>query len=285
MNAPAQKICLITGANAGIGFATAKGMLSKGYHVIVHARNKEKTDSTQQRLYKEFPDGRISTVHADLSSFKQIREMASQLDTQIDHLDVLINNAGMLTPNFATTEDGFEMQFGVNHLAPFLLTHLLLPSLQNAPSARIVNVSSDGHYRVKEEVEDWNASEKYSGFDAYCRSKLCNVLFTRELARRLEGSNITTNSLHPGVVNTGIGQKGGGFIGILWRLMRPFMSSTSNGAATSLYLATSAEVANTSGKYFDKSQEKKSSRLSRDDAFAQSLWEDSLQMTGINSVL
>ncbi|MEM7372935.1 MAG: SDR family oxidoreductase [Bacteroidota bacterium] len=285
MTTASQKICLITGANAGIGFATAKGLLAEGFHVIVHARNKEKTEHTHQRLSGEFPEGLITSVYADLSSFQQIKEMVKQLDGSIDHLDVLINNAGMLANSFRTTEEGFEMQFGVNHLAPFLLTHLLLSRLQQAPSARIINVSSDGHYRIKERVDDWNASDNYSGFDAYCRSKLANVLFTHELSRRLIGTSITTNSLHPGVVNTGIGQKDGGFLGILWRLMRPFMVKPQKGASTSVYLATSVEVSDISGSYFDKSTSKAPSRLSRDEAFAKALWDQSVRMTGINNAL
>jgi NAD(P)-dependent dehydrogenase (short-subunit alcohol dehydrogenase family) len=207
--------------------------------------------------------------------------MAGRIGHAHPRLDVLINNAGMLTSYYQETEEGFELQFGVNHLAPFLLTNLLLPNLEAAPAARVINVSSDGHYRAKSPYPTWTPDNKYEGFVAYCQSKLCNVLFTAELARRTEGTALTTNSLHPGVVSTGIGQKHTGSLGWFWRFMRPFFMNSEKGAATSLYLATSPEVAQVSGQYFDDRKEKKPSSVARDAQLAQELWTRSEEMVGM----
>ncbi len=272
-----NKTTLITGANTGIGFATATALAAKGATVILHARNEEKANDAKQRLLQKQPSATVDIAFADLASQAQILKMVESINNKYPKLDVLINNAGIITKVFQKTEDGFEMQFGVNHMAPFLLTNLLLPQLKAAKSARIVNVSSDAHYRCKGiDLGNINNPEGYGGFDAYCRTKLCNVLFTKSLAKRVANDGIVVNALHPGVVSTSIGEKHMGWTGLFWKIMRPFMRTTEKGAETSVFLATTVEAGKSNGGYFENKKEKKPSRVARDEALAEALWEYSL---------
>ncbi len=276
-----DKTTLITGANTGIGFATAAALAAKGATVILHARNEEKARDAKQRLQEKYPAATIDTAFADLASRAQILKMAELINNKYPKLDVLVNNAGIITKSFQKTEDGFEMQFGVNHMAPFLLTNLLLPRLKAAKSARIVNVSSDAHYRCKEiDFDKLNDPKGYKGFDAYCRSKLCNVLFTKSLAKRVANDGIVVNALHPGVISTNIGEKHMGWMGLFWKIMRPFMRTAEKGAETSVFLAATEEAGKINGGYFENRKEKKPSRAARDEALAEALWAYSLNNLG-----
>jgi NAD(P)-dependent dehydrogenase (short-subunit alcohol dehydrogenase family) len=281
-----NKIVLVTGANTGIGKMTALALAKQGAHTVLLCRNASKAEAARQEIIKKSGHDRIEVLICDLSSQVSIREAASKFRERHDRLDVLVNNAGVFYPNFEKSPDGFEMQIAVNHLAYFLLTHLLLSPLKAAPNARIVNVSSGSHYKGKIDFDSFNAEPEsgYSLFRAYSQSKLANVLFTRELARYLKDTSITTNSLHPGVVRTDIGMKYTSFLmRTVWFVMKPFMLTTKQGAQTSVFLASSAKVANVSGKYFEKMREKRSSELSYDDELAKELWERSLNCCGLKN--
>lgn len=275
------QICLITGANSGIGFQTAKALAQKGLHVILHARSEEKAQDAKDRILKTYPDASIETAIAELNSMTQIRKMAADVQAKHKKIDLLINNAGFYTGQYESSEEGIESQFAVNHLAHFLLTHLLLPELKNAPSARIVHVSSDAHLRGKLYLNRVNESENYKGMRAYGQSKLANVLFSNELARRLSNTHIVSNSLHPGVVRTHIGNKHSALLGLVWKLFKPIMLSEADGAKTSIHLASSPDVQGITGKYFSKCKESKTSSLAHDQNLANELWAHSCEWCGI----
>jgi len=276
-----DKTVLITGANAGIGFATAAALAAKGATVILHARNEEKAEDARQRILQKQPGASVDIAFADLASRIQISNMTDSIEDKYPKLDVLINNAGIITKKFKTTRDGFEMQFGVNHMAPFLLVGLLTPQLKAAKSARIINVSSDAHYRCKDiDFQILNTPIGYNGFQAYCCSKLCNVLFTKSLAKRLAKDGITVNALHPGVVNTSIGEKHMGWMGFFWKMGRPLMRTVEEGAETSVFLASAPEAGEISGGYFENKQEKEPSRVARDEILADMLWSYSVRSLG-----
>lgn len=277
-----DKTILITGANTGIGKATAIALAKKGAKVVIVVRNDKKAAQAANEISKESGSNAISYFAADLSSQQAVRKLALDFKSSHNRLDVLINNAGCFFSDLQWTDEKFEMQFATNHLSPFLLTNLLLDLLKASAPARIVNVSSHSHYRGKIHFGDLNLQDKYNGLVAYEQSKLCNVLFSNELARRLEGTGVTVNSLHPGVVKTEIAQKNAtGIYKLAWSIIKPFMISQEQGAATSVYLASADEVKGVTGKYFAKSKEKYPSRLAQDEALAKKLWEVSAELTGV----
>jgi NAD(P)-dependent dehydrogenase (short-subunit alcohol dehydrogenase family) len=225
---------------------------------------------------------------ADFASLSSIQDFAADFKKNHDRLDVLVNNAGGLNTSRSETQDGFETTFGVNHLGYFLVTNLLLDMLKASTPARVVSVSSRAHVRRKGmNFDDLNSEQGYSGMGVYGDSKLANVLFTYELARRLDGSSVTANCLHPGVVRSGFGQNNGGLISLLFKsaytLMTPLTKSNAQGAATSIYLASSPDVEGVTGKYFADSKETPSSPASHDEEAAKRLWEISEQMTGLTA--
>ena len=277
-----SKIAFITGANAGIGKETAKGLAQKGYTVVMHARNKEKGQTALDEIREATGNPNLDLLIADLSSQKQVRALAAAFLEKYDALHLLINNAGAVFNQYKETGDGIEQCFAVNHLASFLLTHLLLDRIKSSAPARIVNVASASHYSGAIRFSDLGHKNGYNGMKVYGQSKLANVLFTYELARKLEGSGVTVNALHPGVVKTKIGNKDGGvFFSLMWSLMKPFMITPEKGAATSLYVATAPELEGVSGKYFDNSKEKKSSDASHNQEIAKKLWDVSAEMVGL----
>lgn len=278
-----NKICIVTGANAGIGKMTAKGLAEKGATVLLVCRTAEKAEAARKDIVAATGNDRLHTYMCDLSSQAQLRTLAAQLQADHAHIDVLINNAGAFYSKPEYSEDGIEMQFATNHLAYFLLTNLLLEQLKAAKAARIVNVSSNSHYKGVIAFDNLNQDKKtYKGMKAYQQSKLGNVLFTFELARRLQDSKVTANCLHPGVVATNIAQKHSSpFIRTAWGLLKPFMVNTAKGAATSLHVATAPELAGVTGKYFDNCREKKAAKAAFDMAVAQRLWKVSAQLTGL----
>lgn len=269
-----QKIVVLTGGNAGIGKATAKGLAEKGATLILGCRNSAKAQKAVLEIQKATGNKRVLTYPLDLASFESIRGFAAMIRENYPHVDVLLNNAAALTNTFQTTREGFEWQIGVNYIGHFLLTRELLPWLQKGEAPRVINVSSNGHYRGAINFDSFrNPPQDYRLLDAYCQAKLANVLFTHELARRYPA--IESYALHPGFVRTHLGVKSSGWlVSLVWNLLRPFMIPASKGAQTSIYLASSTEVAGPSGTFFDENQQpKRAAKLAYDEALAQKLWE------------
>lgn len=275
------RICVVTGANRGIGRATAEGLTRLGARVILVCRRKEDGEAVSREIAgwsPVVPD----VVTADLSSQSSIRQAAAYLRGRYPRLHVLINNAGVIPRRREVTVEGLEMQLAVNHLAYFLLTNLLLPQLQAGAPSRIINVSSGAHAHASIDFDDLQAERNYQPKAVYSRSKLANILFTYELARRLSGSGVTANTLNPGVVATkmladymGVPIAGGA-------LARTFGAKPEEGAETGIYLASSPEVETVTGKYFERKQQTASSRESYDEATARRLWEVSERLTGLS---
>ena len=266
---------LITGGNTGIGKSTAIALAKKGNTIILACRNAQKAQEAIADIKSASQNEGIYYVSCDLASFESIKKCATAYRQQFGRLDILINNAGLVTDKLQFTKEGFELQIGVNHLGHFLLTNNLIDLLEKAPEPRIINVSSTAHYRGKINFGTFKGElgpEKYKGMVAYGQSKLANILFTKELARRYPA--ICSHSLHPGVVSTEIAKKNDNkkIWGFIWRVASPFMLSTANGAKTSIHLATSPDVLKINGKYFDKQIEKEPSALAKDASLAQELW-------------
>lgn len=277
-----NKICLITGANAGIGFETAKSLCAKGATSILVCRSEEKGVEAVKKIKEEYPEAKADFAVADLSSQAQVRKLADDIRNKYEKLDDLVNNAGSWFSDFQLTEDQVERQWAINHLAPFLLSHLLLPALKQSDDPRIINVSSDSHFHGKIHFDDVNLTNNYHGLRAYAQSKLANVLFTFEFERR-KTFPISINAAQPGLVKTDIGLKNTiSFHGLMWKLRRLTGVSPQKGAATSIYLASSEDVKGISGKYWDKSKPKPASKNANKEEDAAKLWELSKKMCGID---
>jgi NAD(P)-dependent dehydrogenase (short-subunit alcohol dehydrogenase family) len=273
--------CLVTGATSGIGRETARALAALGAEVIVHGRDSAAVGATCRSIVTSSPDARVSGIVADFGSLASVRQMASELTARHASIDVLVNNAAAVPAVRRTTADGYEWQLGVNHLAPFLLTNLLLGALQRSGAGRIVTVSSEAHRRARIDFDDLQSERgKYNAFRAYGASKLANILFTLELSRRLRGTGTTANSLHPGVVMTSIFRDAGVVVGAIIRVLgRWLMLSPAQGAATSVFLASSPDVGGVTGKYFVKCREHAPAPAATDAAAAARLWEISEQLT------
>jgi NAD(P)-dependent dehydrogenase (short-subunit alcohol dehydrogenase family) len=276
-----EKICLITGATSGIGKATAMGLANMGASVVMVGRDRGRGEAAMAEIKDKSANASVDLMLADLSSQEQIRRLADEFKEAYPRLDVLINNAGVIRSKRITTADGMETTFAVNHLAYFLLTNLLLDVLKAGAPSRIVNVSSGDHSNGTIDFDDLQGEKGYKGAKAYSQSKLANVLFTYELARRLEGTGVTANCLHPGVVGTNLGSGVSGVFGFMVRAFTPLMKSPEKGAETSIYLATSQEVEGLSGRYFVKKDEASSSDASHDERLARRLWEVSAELTNL----
>jgi NAD(P)-dependent dehydrogenase (short-subunit alcohol dehydrogenase family) len=278
------KTVLVTGANTGIGLETAAALAQMGADVVITARDPAKGNAALAEIRRRHPDARVEAMELDLSRLDDVRAFAAAFKEHHDRLDVLVNNAGLMLGERSVTQDGNETTFQVNHLGPFLLTHLLLDLIKASAPARIVNVASTAHRGGRLDFSDLQSERSYAGMRVYGTTKLCNILFTRELARRLEGTGVTANSLHPGTVRTGFGQDGDakGFMRIGLALGRPFFLSPAGGAKTSVYLASSPDVEGESGGYYAKSRSSRTSARARDDEAARRLWEVSEQLVGIN---
>ncbi len=275
------KICLVTGATAGIGRVTARELARQGATVIVAGRNAEKSAAVVEQIKQQTGNPNVAYLLADLSSQSEVRALANQFKRQYPRLDVLVNNAGAMFLRRQESADGIEMTFALNHLNYFLLTNLLLDTLiANAP-ARIVNVASRAHVGVAGlNFDDLQNQKGYFGWRAYGQSKLCNVLFTYELARRLEGTSVSANALHPGLVATRFGSNNTG-LSWIWTFVNLFALSAEEGAQTPIYLAASPEVEGVTGRYFYQSKALPSSKASYDAQAARRLWQVSEQMTGL----
>jgi len=276
-----DKVCMITGATSGIGLVTAQALARKGATVIVVARNPERGAATVSRIQRETGNHTVECMIADLSVQAQVRQLATEVQGRFARLDLLINNAGALFGQRQVSAEGIEITFALNHLAYFLLTNLLLDRLQASASARIVNVSSEAHRRARLDFADVQGRHHYRGWRAYAQSKLANILFTYELARRLEGTAVVTNVLHPGFVATNFGRNNRSITAALWRILQLAAISPEQGAETIIYLASSAEVKDVTGKYFVKQKAVRSSEASYDRAAAERLWQVSAELTGL----
>ncbi len=276
------KTILITGATSGIGLEAAIVFAAAGAHTIIVGRNPAKTATVLTQIKQRAESAIVEALVCDFSSQDAIRQLATEFCSRYRRLDVLVNNAGTVYARRRLTADGIEATFAVNHLGYFLLTHLLRDLIVASAPARIVNVASTAHYRGTLDFNDLGFEHGYAIMKAYARSKLANVLFTRELAQRLAGTGVTVNAVHPGVVATHIWDGAPAWTQPLFAFAkRVFMISPAQGAATIVYLATHPDMANVSGRYFEKNRPRAPSKPARNDELAAHLWAESARLTGI----
>ena len=272
------KICLVTGSTSGIGKVTARELANRGATVVLVSRSRAKGEATQAEIKQATGNQHVELLVADLSLLQDVRRLATEFQHTYPHLHLLVNNAGGAYPRRTLTSEGLEATLAVNYLAPFLLTELLLDTLKASAPARIVNVSSAQHSTVSLEFDNLQGEKKYANLRNYGQAKLALLLWTYELARRLEGTGVSVNALHPGVTATNFAD---GMIGpAAWaiKLLKPFLLTAEQGAQTTLYLATSPQVDQVTGKYFVKSHEKRSSSGSYDQTVGSRLWEVTEQL-------
>ena len=272
------RICMVTGGNSGVGKETAVGLASLGGNVVIVCRNKNKGEAAWAEVKAKSGNENIHLMLADLSSLKSVRDLADGFKAKYDKLNVLVNNAGEILSRRHVTVDGLERTFSSNHLGHFLLTNLLLDVIRDSAPARILNITSEAHRGAKIHFDDLQG-EKYSAFRAYGQAKLANVLFTYELAKKLEGTGVTANCLHPGVVRTGFGHDDSGLMSLVIWIASPFFMSAEKAARAVTKLATSHELESLSGKYFSKVKEARSSEESYDEETARHLWRVSEELT------
>ncbi len=276
------KHVVVTGGNSGIGKATASALARAGAEVVITARDEQRGRKALRDIRDESGSDRVELVIFDLGDLASIRSGTERILQLLPSIEVLVNNAGLVLSRRSETVDGFEATFGINHLGPFYLTQLLTDRLVASAPARVVNVSSSAHSSARGglDFDDLQSNRGYQGMQVYGRSKLANILFTTELARRLAGTGVTANALHPGVVATGYARDGdtSGILAFGVQVIRPFVLSPEKGARTSVYLASSPEVAEVSGKYFVKCRERSPSAAARDPEAARRLWEVSEEL-------
>jgi len=274
-----NKTIIVTGANAGIGRITALELAKMGARVVMVCRDKERGAAAQQAIIAQTGNRQVDLLLADLSSQQAIRQLVKTIQQKYNRLDVLVNNAGAMFASRRVSVDGLEMTFALNHMNYFLLTTLLLDMLKASAPSRIVNVSSDAHQGAQLNFADLQNEKRFMGFRVYGQSKLANIYFTYELARRLEGTGVTVNALHPGFVATNFAKNNGWLYRVGMFLMRPFAMNDQQGAATQIYLASSPEVEGITGKYFARKKAVASSNVSYDIAAAQKLWQASEELS------
>ncbi|MFA0964253.1 SDR family oxidoreductase [Roseivirga sp. BDSF3-8] len=277
-----DKICLITGANSGIGFHTALELAQKGAKIIMLCRNKEKAERAREDIQK-VSGQKVALFLADLAVQDEIRQVSDRIKAEFHTVDVLINNAGVIQGDKREfTPDGLEKTFAVNHLAPFMLTGLLLPQLKNSSYGRIITVSSEAHKWLKKlDLNDLQMDKGYSGLQSYALSKLCNILFTRKLAEKLTGTSLTANTLHPGAIASNFGSGAKSFFGVVIKLSKPFMKGPKKGAETSVFLAASEKVEGVNGAYFKDKVAIMPSKNAQSEFNADKLWQESVKLTGV----
>lgn len=263
-----NKVVLITGATDGIGKQTAIDLAAMNATIILHGRSKARLRKTRDEITILTNNSQIEIINSDFNSLEQVKSMAEEIPTKFNKLDVLINNAGVYMTEKKLTEDGYEFTFAVNHLSHFLLTNLLIDLLKEQSSARIINVSSVAHTRARLDFDNLNSENSFDSYNAYAVSKLANVLYTYELARRLQGTSVTANALHPGVISTKL----------LWAGFRMKGATVSEGAETPVYLASSGEIDDITAKYFVRKRETASSESSYNAEYQKRMWEASEQM-------
>ena len=266
------KLCLVTGANSGIGLATATKLARMGAHVVMVCRNAARGETAREQIRQLTGNHQVDLLQADLADLSQVRGVAEDYQSHYPRLDVLIHNAGLMKKRREVSADGHELQLAVHFLAPFLLTHALRNALEAAPAARVVSVASMLHRFGNLDFDDLHAARRYSMWRQYGASKLATIVFTYELARRLENTNITANCLHPGVIGSNIESNP--------RWLRPFLASPETGARTPVYLASSPELEGITGRYFIACSPRDSSPASRNPAVARQLWQVGEDLTG-----
>src|SRR5215510_6694253 len=288
-----SKVVVITGATSGIGQVAAEQLAGMGARIVQVARDRERGEAALKRLRELRPGVAHAIYYADLSRLSEMKRVAAEIAAAQPHVDVLINNAGAMFGSRQLTEDGMERTFALNHVSYFVLTHGLKARLLASSPARIVNTASDAHEPATLEFDDLQSARAYRGnfweslryggpgFKVYARSKLCNILFTRELARRLAGTGVTANSLHPGFVATRFGDETGGLISFGIRIAKNFALSPQQGAETLVYLASSPDVAGVTGQYFHKCATATPSKEAQDDSKARRLWSETAALSGL----
>ena len=277
------KVVVITGATSGIGQVAAEQLAGRGARIVQIARDRSRGEAALARLRARAPGVAHRVHYADLSRMADTKRVAAEIASAEPRIDVLINNAGALFSTRRVTEDGLELTFALNHMAYFLLTHGLRERVSAGAPARVINTASSSHRRGRLDFDDLQSARAYRGLAAYGLSKLCNILYTRELARRCAGTGVTANSLHPGFVATRFGDQSGGLLSYGVRLAKLFGLSTEKGAETLVYLASSPEVVTISGGYFYKCQLARPTREAQDDAAARRLWSETERLAGLGS--
>ncbi|CCH02071.1 short-chain dehydrogenase/reductase SDR [Fibrella aestuarina BUZ 2] len=277
-----NRLCVITGANSGIGKITAQELARKGFDIVMLCRNLDKARPVQQAIQAANPTVTIDLIQCDVASMASVRAAAAQVQDRYDHIDVLVNNAGLYITNEQYSPDGYELTFATNHLGAFLLTNLLLDLLRKGQDARVVTVSSEAHRLAGTfRLDELARPTSYGAMKAYGKSKLCNILFAKELADRLMDDGITSNSLHPGTVSTNFAADSGAVFGAILSLARPFLKTPEQGAATSIFLAASPQVEHVTGLYFDDSKPKTPTKDAQNNFYAKRLWELSTELVGL----
>lgn len=270
------RTCLITGANSGIGYETCKQLAQMGATILMVCRDAQRGKEARQNIIKETGNTDIHLLIADMSVMSSVRDLAEKVNQDYPFLHVLINNAGLMNSKRVLTPEGFEVQYAVHHLGPFLLTHLLLDKLERSAPARIINVSSKMHTMSGIDFDNLQAEHKFGAFKTYAASKLANIMFTYSLAERLTGKGVTVNCLHPGVIGSNIGSTPG--------FIKFFMKTPKKGAETSVYLASSPAVEVMNGKYFMDKKPVNSSKDSYNKALAEKLWQLTKQQVGLTAI-
>ncbi len=275
------KVVLITGGTSGIGKAAATALAAMGAKIVVTGRNRERGERAVEEIRRESGGDEISLLVADLTVQAEVRRLAEEFEERHDRLDVLLNNAGVVQSKRTETPDGLETTLAVNHLAPFLLTNLLLGLLKRSAPSRIITVASEAQRWGKLDLDDLQSTRKYRGMPVYGMTKLANIMFTFELAERLRGTGVTANCVHPGAVNTNFGTNNSGLGTLLFRVSKPFMRSPEQGADTVIYLASSPDVEGMTGKYLSDRKLITASRQAYDEDLRKRLWEASEELTSL----
>jgi NAD(P)-dependent dehydrogenase (short-subunit alcohol dehydrogenase family) len=276
----APRVAVVTGASSGIGLHTALGLARAGMRVVVAGRDGARTEAARRVVTERSGSDRVDIAIADFSRLAEVRRLAAEILAGHNRLDVLINNAGLFSPHYRLSPDGFELTFAVNHLAPFLLTNLLLDRLKASAPARIVTVASEAHRRNRIGADDLTRPRDWTMMRAYGRSKLCNILFTRELALQLDPGEVVATCLHPGMVATAIGRRGG-LVELGWRVLKPFMISPEKGAETPVFLATVPDPTPFHGSYVVRKTVANPDPAALDGGLARRLWDESARLVGL----
>src|ERR671916_1172731 len=279
-NGMGGKVALVTGGTSGIGKATAMALAAMGADVVVVGRDRERGEGAAAEI-RARTGGKVDLALADLSSQAEVRALAEEFERRYDRLDVLVNNAGLVQSTRTESPDGLETTLAINHLAPFLLTNLLLDTLKESAPSRVVTVSSEAERWGNIDFDDLQSKKKYRGFPVYGMTKLANIMFTYELAERLEGTGVTATCMHPGAVNTRFGTNNGGPLTLLFWAFKPFMRTSDQGADTVNYLASSWEVEGVSGKYYLDRKWIEPQQIALDPEARRKLWEASEELTGL----